>query len=131
MLGGGTRGNDQEAVAGVERRPLDRQSERRLAKRLKISNADQACRAGGNHCSFGGSVRASNSFWASDSIISAPAAADDASQAVPRSAEEIAFRRAAAAASANRQAPMTSSCVPRTYSGTSSRNTCAVRTNWS
>src|SRR5688572_29141909 len=122
MLGGSACRNDDEPVAGVERCPVQSEGDRRLAKRLETSDAYQACRAGSNHCSFGGSVRARNSFCASDSIISAPAAADDASQAVPMSADETALRRLAAAVSANRHAPLTSSCVLRRYSGTSSRS---------
>src|SRR5687767_15515981 len=104
MLGGGARRNDDEAVTGVERRPVNSQGDRRLAKRLETTDAYQACRAGSNHCSFGGSVRARNSFCASDSIISAPAAADDASQAVLISAAATALRRPATAVSANRHA---------------------------
>ena len=75
LLGGRACGNDDQAIASFERRPLAGQSHRRFAKRLGTSNAHQACHAGGNHCSFGGSIRMRNSFCARDSIMSAPAAA--------------------------------------------------------
>ena len=82
VFGSSPCGHDHEAVASSERRTLDGQGRRRLAKRLEAANPYQACDARGNHCSFGGSMSVRSSFWALFSIISAPAAADEASHAV-------------------------------------------------
>ena len=55
------------------------------------------------------------SCWTRASIMSAPAADEDASHAAVESAREMASKRARAAFSAKRQAPTNLSCTSRRY----------------
>ena len=111
--------DDDQPIARVERRALAGERDRRVAKRPKVSDPDQACYTGSGsvnqcpmlnaecsmptrmpnapvpdvgiehcalsivpcYCSRGGSRSERISAWARPSIISAPAAADEASHA--------------------------------------------------
>jgi hypothetical protein len=57
LRGRGARGDDDEAVARVERRAARRQPDHRTAERLEVRHTNQACRARGDHFRWGSSSR--------------------------------------------------------------------------
>jgi hypothetical protein len=87
---GRARRHDNEPVARIERCAAACKGDHGLTERLQVGHPHQACRARRDHCSLGGSRSSRSCCWARASIISAPAAADDASHAVLMSAETMA-----------------------------------------
>jgi len=122
---GGTGRHDDDAIACVERRSVRGEADEGMSERLQIRNPNEAdCTRSKDHgyglqatnskrlvgsstfyCSRGGVRRVVMSCWTRASIMSAPAADEDASHAAVASAREMASRRARAAFSAKRQAP--------------------------
>src|SRR5215510_9990839 len=139
MRGRCTRGDDDQAMAGVERGPLTGEGDDRFTKRMDIRDPYEAGRSRGGQCSMvngapgvgapalgfrlsapkhyfpsrGGSISSRISDCTRASIISAPAAAEDASHAAAESPPSMALTRALAALSANRQDPISKSWMPR------------------
>src|SRR5688572_13900277 len=112
LSGGGAIRNDDDGAVPMADDADD------LAKSVQIGDADESRPARGDHClSCGPLNRLLNSLRACESIISAPAAADDASQARRRSPVRAASILIFAAVSARCAALRNSACAERNSSG--------------
>ena len=88
---GGARGDDDETIAGVERRAVRGQRNQRISERPQIRRPHESGRAGSDHWSRGGSSSARISRCTRATMSIAPAADEEACHAMATSPDDTAL----------------------------------------
>src|SRR6185503_7612451 len=91
MVRGGAGGTDEEPIARVERRAAGGERRERASERSPIRRPHESGRAGCDHWRRGGSSSARRSCCTRATIRMAPAADEDACQAMPTSPDDTAL----------------------------------------